>query len=118
MMNKDTKIYVAGHLGLVGSAVMRQLETRGYTNLITRTHKELDLVNQSAVQDFFATVKPLILFLIMILSFASCDSTNLVYQAEGTFINSDNLKIGTVEVVVEVVDHQIVQLVAGILDHF
>ena len=57
-MNKDTKIYVAGHLGLVGSAVMRQLETRGYTNLITRTHKELDLVNQSAVQDFFATVKP------------------------------------------------------------
>jgi len=58
MMNKDTKIYVAGHLGLVGSAVMRQLETRGYTNLITRTHKELDLVNQSAVQDFFATVKP------------------------------------------------------------
>ena len=57
-MNKDTKIYVAGHLGLVGSAVMRQLETRGYTNLITRTHKELDLINQSAVQDFFATVKP------------------------------------------------------------
>ena len=58
MMNKDTKIYVAGHLGLVGSAVIRQLETRGCTNLITRTHKELDLINQSAVQDFFATVKP------------------------------------------------------------
>lgn len=58
MMNKDTKIYVAGHLGLVGSAIMRQLEMRGYTNLITRTHKELDLINQSAVKDFFATVKP------------------------------------------------------------
>jgi len=57
-MNKDTKIYVAGHRGLVGSAIMRQLETRGCTNLITRTHKELDLINQSAVQDFFATVKP------------------------------------------------------------
>ena len=57
-MNKDTKIYVAGHLGLVGSAIMRQLETRGYTNLITRTHKELDLINQLAVKDFFATVKP------------------------------------------------------------
>jgi GDP-L-fucose synthase len=57
-MNKDTKIYVAGHQGLVGSAIMRQLETRGCTNLITRTHKELDLINQSAVQDFFATVKP------------------------------------------------------------
>ena len=58
MMNKDTKIYVAGHLGLVGSAVMRQLQMRGYTNLITRTHKELDLINQLAVQDFFASVKP------------------------------------------------------------
>ena len=57
-MNKDAKIYVAGHQGLVGSAIMRQLETRGCTNLITRTHKELDLINQSAVQDFFATVKP------------------------------------------------------------
>lgn len=57
-MNKDTKIYVAGHHGLVGSAIMRQLETRGHTNLITRTHEELDLINQSAVQDFFATVKP------------------------------------------------------------
>ena len=56
-MNKDTKIYVAGHHGLVGSAIMRQLETRGHTNLITRTHEELDLINQSAVQDFFATVK-------------------------------------------------------------
>lgn len=58
IMNKDTKIYVAGHRGLVGSAIMRQLETRGCTNLITRTHKELDLINQSAVQDFFATAKP------------------------------------------------------------
>ena len=58
MKNKDTKIYIAGHLGLVGSAIMRQLEMRGYTNLITRTHKELDLINQSAVKDFFATVKP------------------------------------------------------------
>ena len=57
-MNKDAKIYVAGHHGLVGSAIMRQLETRGHTNLITRTHEELDLINQSAVQDFFATVKP------------------------------------------------------------
>ena len=57
-MNKDAKIYVAGHQGLVGSAIMRQLETRGCTNLITRTHKELDLINQSVVQDFFATVKP------------------------------------------------------------
>jgi len=58
MMNKDTKIYVAGHRGLVGSAIMRQLEVRGCKNLITRTHKELDLINQSSVQDFFETEKP------------------------------------------------------------
>ena len=57
-MNKDTKIYVAGHLGLVGSAIMRQLEVRGCKNLITRTHKELDLINQSSVQEFFETEKP------------------------------------------------------------
>jgi len=57
-MNKDSKIYIAGHRGLVGSAIMRQLEARGYTNLITRAHKELDLTNQAAVQDFFANEKP------------------------------------------------------------
>ena len=57
-MNKDSKIYIAGHRGLVGSAIMRQLEARGCTNLITRTHKELDLTNQAAVQDFFAKEKP------------------------------------------------------------
>ncbi len=52
--SKDARIYVAGHRGLVGSAIVRQLEARGFTNLITRTHKELDLVNQAAVQAFFA----------------------------------------------------------------
>lgn len=57
-MNKDAKIYVAGHRGLVGSAIMRQLETRGCTNLITHTHNELDLTNQAAVQDFFEKEKP------------------------------------------------------------
>jgi len=57
-MNKNSKIYIAGHRGLVGSAIMRQLESRGFTNLITRTHKELDLTNQTAAQDFFAKEKP------------------------------------------------------------
>lgn len=57
-MNKDSKIYIAGHRGLVGSAIMRQLETRDFTNLITRKHKELDLTNQAAVQQFFAEQKP------------------------------------------------------------
>lgn len=57
-MNLDSKIYVAGHRGLVGSALMRGLDARGYRNLVTRTHAELDLTNQAAVQDFFATEKP------------------------------------------------------------
>ena len=57
-MELNDKIYVAGHRGLVGSAIVRQLEARGFTNLVTRTHKELDLTNQAAVQDFFAGQKP------------------------------------------------------------
>lgn len=57
-MDFDSKIYVAGHRGLVGSALMRQLQQRGYKNLITRTHAELDLTNQHAVQVFFAEEKP------------------------------------------------------------
>ena len=49
-MEKDAKIYVAGHRGMVGSAIVRQLEKEGYTNIITRTHKELDLCRQDAVE--------------------------------------------------------------------
>lgn len=57
-MNKESKIFVAGHRGLVGSALMRQLEAHGHTNLITRTHAELDLTEQAAVRDFFEQEKP------------------------------------------------------------
>lgn len=57
-MNKDSKIYVAGHRGLVGSAIMRQLEERNLTNIITRTHDELDLTEQEQVRSFFAEEKP------------------------------------------------------------
>ncbi len=57
-MNHDSKIYIAGHRGLVGSALMRRLQANGYNNLITRTHSELDLRNQTAVQAFFAAEKP------------------------------------------------------------
>ena len=57
-MNPDSKIFVAGHRGLVGSALMRQLRARGYRHLVTRTHAELDLTHQSAVQDFFDREKP------------------------------------------------------------
>jgi GDP-L-fucose synthase len=58
MMNKDAKIYVAGHRGLVGSALMRQLQAQGYSNIVTRTHGELDLTNQQLVADFFVSEKP------------------------------------------------------------
>ena len=63
MMNKDSKIYVAGHRGLVGSALMRQLHGQGYSNIVTRTHAELDLANQQAVKDFFQSEKPEYVFL-------------------------------------------------------
>ena len=57
-MNKNSKIYVAGHRGLVGSAIVKNLESKGYTNIITRTHKELDLINQKSVEEFFEKEKP------------------------------------------------------------
>lgn len=57
-MEKSSKIYIAGHRGLVGSALMRQLQAKGYNNIVTRTHAELDLTNQQAVADFFAYEKP------------------------------------------------------------
>ena len=62
-MNKDAKIYVAGHRGLVGSAIVRNLQNKGYTNIIYRTHKELDLINQEAVRTFFQEEKPEYVFL-------------------------------------------------------
>lgn len=57
-MNIDDKIYIAGHMGLVGSAILRQLKKRGFKNLILRTHKELDLTNQAQVQAFFKKQMP------------------------------------------------------------
>uniref|UniRef100_UPI003FA1ECB9 GDP-L-fucose synthase family protein n=1 Tax=Sporomusa aerivorans TaxID=204936 RepID=UPI003FA1ECB9 len=63
MMNKAAKIYVAGHKGLVGSALVRALQARGYHNLILRTHKELDLTEQQAVRQFFAAEQPEYVFL-------------------------------------------------------
>ena len=57
-MDLKDKIYIAGHRGLVGSAIVRQLKSRGFTNLLTRTHKELDLTNQAQVQTFFKQEKP------------------------------------------------------------
>ena len=62
-MNKKSRIYIAGHRGLVGSAIMRRLEADGYTNIITRTSKELNLINQQDVASFFAMERPEYVFL-------------------------------------------------------
>ncbi|WP_255717684.1 GDP-L-fucose synthase [Pedobacter sp. Leaf170] len=62
-MEKSAKIYIAGHRGMVGSAIFRKLEKEGYTNLLTKTSEELDLRNQQAVTDFFAEEKPDYVFL-------------------------------------------------------
>lgn len=62
-MEKDAKIFVAGHRGMVGSAIVRALEKAGYTNIITRTHEELDLCRQLDVEAFFVTEKPDYVFL-------------------------------------------------------
>jgi GDP-L-fucose synthase len=63
MMEKDSKIYVAGHRGMVGSAIVRELKRQGYNNLVLRTHSELDLCRQDQVEAFFAEEKPEYVFL-------------------------------------------------------
>ena len=63
MMEKNAKIFVAGHRGMVGSAIVRELGRQGYTNIVTRTHKELDLTRQDQVERFFAEEKPEYVFL-------------------------------------------------------
>ena len=57
-MNQQPKIYIAGHRGMVGSAIARKLGELGFTNLVFRTHTELDLTNQAAVAEFFSKEKP------------------------------------------------------------
>lgn len=62
-MEKDSKIFVAGHRGLVGSAILNNLRSKGYTNFLLRTHAELDLTDQAAVNEFFAAERPDCVFL-------------------------------------------------------
>jgi GDP-L-fucose synthase len=63
IMNKNDKIYIAGHRGLVGGAILKNLQAGSYSNLLTKTHEELDLLNQVAVNDFFEKEKPEYVFL-------------------------------------------------------
>ncbi len=89
-MNKNAKIYIAGHRGLVGSALMRQLQTQGYSNIVTRTHAELDLTIEASVADFFAAEQPE--YVILAAAKVGGIHANNTYPAE--FIQ-DNLAIQT-----------------------
>src|ERR1044071_2237915 len=62
-MEINSKVFVAGHRGMVGSAIVRKLESEGFTNIVTRTSSELDLRNQALVEEFFQTEKPDYVFL-------------------------------------------------------
>ena len=83
--NKDAKIYVAGHRGLVGSAIWNNLKSKGYTNLVGRTHKELDLTDAAAVEKFFAEEKPEYVFLAA--AHVGGIQANFVYRADFIYIN-------------------------------
>ena len=78
-MEKDAKIYVAGHKGMVGSAICRALQRNGYTNIIPRSHKELDLCRQDAVEEFFSREKPDYVFL------AAAKVGGIMANSEATF---------------------------------
>ena len=84
-MELKDKIYIAGHKGLVGSAIVRQLEERGFTNLLVRSHTQLDLTNQAMVQSFFAEEKPD--FVILAASKVGGIYANNCYPAEFIYQN-------------------------------
>lgn len=87
-MNLDAKIYVAGHRGLVGSAIVRNLQSKGYTNIIHRTHKELDLTNQEEVRTFFEVERPE--YIILAAAKVGGIHANNIYPADFIY---DNLMI-------------------------
>lgn len=86
-MEKNSKIYVAGHRGLVGSAIIRNFKKKGYTNIICRTHSELDLTNQSAVRIFFEKEKPEYVFLAA--AHVGGINANNNYPADFIYINME-----------------------------
>ncbi|HTN68139.1 MAG TPA: NAD-dependent epimerase/dehydratase family protein, partial [Dysgonamonadaceae bacterium] len=84
-MKKDSKIYIAGHRGLVGSAIWNSLKEKGYTNLIGRTSKELDLMDSGAVSKFFEVEKPEYVFLAA--AYVGGIIANNVYRADFIYRN-------------------------------
>ena len=89
-MNKEAKIYVAGHNGMVGSAIVRNLESKGYSNIITKSSSELNLIDQKSVEDYFETEKPEYVFLAA--AKVGGILANNTYRAEFLY---DNLMIAT-----------------------
>lgn len=87
-MNKDSKIYIAGHRGLVGSAILKNLKEKGYGNIVYRTHKELDLTDDQVVASFFEQEKPEYVFLAA--AKVGGIMANFTYRADFIY---DNLKI-------------------------
>ncbi len=79
-MEKDAKIYVAGHRGMVGSAMVRRLQAAGFRNIVTRSSSELDLRNQAAVADFFAAEKPV--YVVLAAAKVGGINANNIYRAE------------------------------------
>ena len=84
-MNKNAKIYVAGHCGLVGSAIWKNLQAKGYTNLIGKTHQELDLLDAEAVRHFFDQEQPEYVFLAA--AFVGGIMANNIYRADFIYKN-------------------------------
>ena len=89
-MQQDAKIYIAGHRGMVGSAMLRRLRDAGFLNFVTRTSAELDLRNQAAVADFFALEKPD--YVVLAAAKVGGINANNIYRGE--FLH-DNLMIQT-----------------------
>jgi GDP-L-fucose synthase len=84
-MEKQDKIYIAGHRGMVGSAIVRKLQAEGYTNIVTRTSSELDLKEQQAVRDFFAAEKPA--YVVLAAAKVGGIHANNVYRAQFLYEN-------------------------------
>lgn len=84
-MNKDSKIYVAGHCGLVGSAIWHNLKSKGYTNLVGRTHSELDLLDGAVVRDFFDAERPE--YVVLAAAFVGGIMANSKYRADFIYRN-------------------------------
>ena len=104
MLDKNSKIYVAGHHGLVGSAIWNNLKQRGYTNLVGRSHKELDLTDQIAVKQFFDQEQPDAV--VLAAAFVGGIMANSLYRAD--FI-MQNMKMQC-NVISEAYAHQVKKL--------